>query len=80
MEEPTSTEFSDLEEAKVAEAQAPVQPNTKINSSFLQRTKSTILMLGGFALVLSAGQLYCALTVLVCNFIVFRELNNIKRS
>ena len=77
----TSTEFED--EPK-AEPQAPVdathQGNSKLNRNFYQRTWTTLMMIGAFGLILSAGQFYTVLFIQFLNFMVFIELSNIKRN
>lgn len=58
-------------------------PNTpvesKLNTNFFQRTRTTIYMLVGFATVFSMGHLYAGILVLFLIFGMFREVVQIKR-
>lgn len=79
MDEPTSTEFSDPDDAR-KQNQAPEQPRQvdqthqggKINKNFIERTRWTILMLVGFVIVIACGQIACCLLILVVSFLVFK--------
>ena len=79
MEEPTSTEFSDVEEK--ANAPPPVPPpQSKFNENFYTRTRATIFMLLVAIIIFSAGHAYCALLVMVMNLLIFNEINSLKRN
>ena len=49
-------------------------------SSFRIRTISTLIMIGAFILIISAGHLYCCLLVFVINICIFKEIIALKRN
>ena len=58
---------------------APKSLEAKI-SNFKIRTISSIIMVGGFVLFLSAGHFYCCLLVLLINICIFKEIISLKRN
>ncbi|CAG9309913.1 CDS1_1 [Blepharisma stoltei] len=48
--------------------------------SFKTRTIWTLLMFGGFLLIVAAGHLYCCLLVLLANTFIYKEILSIKRN
>ena len=49
-------------------------------STFKVRTISSLIMVGGFILILSAGHFYCCLLVLLINICIFKEIIALKRN
>lgn len=82
--EVTSTEFEDephpAPQEPVDATHLPSQGGSKLNANFYERTWTTILMILGFVLVLSSGQLYSVVMVQFLSFVIFSEINNIKRN
>jgi phosphatidate cytidylyltransferase len=58
---------------------APKSLQAKL-SNFKTRTISSLIMVGGFALILSAGHFYCCLLVLLINICIFKEIVSLKRN
>jgi Cytidylyltransferase family len=49
-------------------------------STFKIRTISSLIMVGGFILILCAGHFYCCLLVLFINICIFKEIIALKRN
>lgn len=83
-ESATENEFSELEDKPVPvvpkqESPAPAPTESKLNTNFFERTRTTIYMLVGFVIVFSMGHFYAGLLVLLLVFGMFREVIKIKR-
>ena len=48
--------------------------------SFRLRTVTTLLMLGGFILIISLGHSYCGAFVCFITFLLFREIVRLRRN